>query len=177
MGSRQLIEIRISKNKKKETSIKNFGVEHPFQCQKMKEKIKTTNLKLYGVEYPIQCEQIKEKIKKTNLVKYGCEYFTLSEAYKEAFKINKGVEINSPIDIINIWKNTEDYKNRKESIYQKIRITNMKKGNWFKPIEYIYEFGAYRKLVLRITKQNGKLLWDGYDYYDSEFIFDYYNLN
>ena len=83
--------------KKKQTMLKNYGIENPMQSEELREKIKQTclekygttnggwskqaqekikksNLKKYGVEFPMQSEELREKIKQTCLEKYGVEY-------------------------------------------------------------------------------------------------------
>ena len=47
--------------KRKQTYLARYGVEHPFQSSSVKEKIRQTNLERYGVENPSQAEEIKEK--------------------------------------------------------------------------------------------------------------------
>jgi very-short-patch-repair endonuclease len=86
------------KNKKKQTSLKHFGVEYPRQrkearerhgqickqiyedpvrAQTIKDKKKQTSLKHFGVEYPCQCEEIRDKqastFRRTWLKKHGVE--------------------------------------------------------------------------------------------------------
>jgi len=58
------------KDKKTETSMKNFGM-HPLQCPEIQEKRKKLHLEKYGVENPSQREEIKEKIKNVFIEKYG----------------------------------------------------------------------------------------------------------
>ena len=57
----------------KETSLKNWGTEHPCQSEEIKEKTKENCLKLYGVESTNQLEWKKEKIKKAVKEKYGVD--------------------------------------------------------------------------------------------------------
>jgi very-short-patch-repair endonuclease len=54
------------KQKVKETNIKKFGVENPFQSDIIKNKIKESNITKYGVENP---SQIKGVIEKANITK------------------------------------------------------------------------------------------------------------
>lgn len=61
----------IIKQRKKETSMKNWGTNNPMQSEKIHQKIKQTNLERYGVENPFSSELVKEKIKQTNLERYG----------------------------------------------------------------------------------------------------------
>ena len=60
--------------KREQTNIKNWGVPHAIQSQKIKNKSKKTCLEKYGVEYYLQTEDKQNKSKKTCLEKYGVEY-------------------------------------------------------------------------------------------------------
>ena len=57
--------------KRKQTWLKNYGVENPSQSQEIKEKKEQTTLKNYGVKNPLQCESIKQQVNKTFKQKYG----------------------------------------------------------------------------------------------------------
>jgi len=59
------------KNKKKITSNKNYGVDYPGQNELIKEKKKKTCLNKRGVENPFQSEEVKEKIRETCIERYG----------------------------------------------------------------------------------------------------------
>lgn len=59
------------KEKYRNTSIKKYGVEHPSQSEHVKQKTKETNVEKYGVEHPSQCESVKKQIAETNLDRYG----------------------------------------------------------------------------------------------------------
>ena len=50
-----------AKDVRKQTNLKNIGVENYFQSYSIKDKIKETNLKKYGVEYTIQNVEIAKK--------------------------------------------------------------------------------------------------------------------
>lgn len=80
-------------NKKKTTSLKNYGTEHPLQNDDFKKCLKEkfikkygsspartseantkrqeTNLKRYGSTNPLSNENVRKKIKETNIKKYG----------------------------------------------------------------------------------------------------------
>ncbi|MFA5152836.1 MAG: hypothetical protein WC554_09775 [Clostridia bacterium] len=87
---------------RKETNLKNYGVEHSLQSKEIREKgkqtkkerygdenftnrekYKETNLKNHGVENVYQTEEAKIKIKKTKFKNHGDENFTNREKYKE----------------------------------------------------------------------------------------------
>lgn len=163
------------KKTKTETLFKNYGVYHMMHSNILKEISKKTCLIKYGYEYPTQSETIKEKTKNTCLIKYGNIYFVNSNKYKEMIQMKYGMLVNFPLDILNAWKLTDDYKNRKSEIYEKIRKTNIANKNWFsnKNGEYI----KYRRLVLSHTNRNIFEKWNGYDYYDNEYIKDNLLLN
>jgi len=62
------------KEKKKQTTLKRFGVEYVTQSEQMQEKTKQTMLKKYGVLYSGQSKEKLEKTKQTMLKKYGIEF-------------------------------------------------------------------------------------------------------
>ena len=76
----------------KQTNLKTFGVENPFQSEKIRKKQKNTCLEKYGVEFPQKLEDIKNKTKQTKFKKYGNKNFYNEKKHKES-NINKyGVE-------------------------------------------------------------------------------------
>lgn len=93
--------------KRRETMLRKYGVENPFQNEEIKQKIKETNLKKYGVENPNQLKSLKEestkKQKKTLAKKYNHdERITL---LKETFqKLGRKL---SPKEMIALWGCTQ----------------------------------------------------------------------
>ena len=79
------------KEKKKQSSLKKYGVENVFQAKEIKQKSKETNLRKRGVEYAMQSQEVKEKSKEVNLEKYGVEHVSQREDIKERKK-NKSLE-------------------------------------------------------------------------------------
>lgn len=73
-------------NCRKEHSLKNYGVENPFQRKDVKEKIKTTWIKNYGVDNPNKHYKIRNKIKETNIKKYGVDHNFKTDESKEKRK-------------------------------------------------------------------------------------------
>lgn len=71
----------------KETNLKRFGVENPFQSDDIKNKIRETNLKIRGVEHPMQDAQVRNKVKQSCLAKYGVTHPLKSDTIKSV--INK----------------------------------------------------------------------------------------
>jgi hypothetical protein len=128
------------KEKKKQTNIKKFGAENPFQSEEIKEKIKQVNIQKYGVKHvlrskkvqrklrqtclkkygvpnPFQAKSVKKKVQQTNIEKYGVENPFQSEKIKKKIKqtsIKKyGVEhvLQSHIKNYDKWQDVEFIKN------------------------------------------------------------------
>ena len=93
--------------KRRETMLRKYGVENPFQDEEIKQKIKETNLKKYGIENPNQLKTLKKesikKQKKTLAKKYNHdERITL---LKETFR-KLGRKL-SPKEMIALWGCTQ----------------------------------------------------------------------
>lgn len=126
-------------------------------------KTKITNNEKYGVDNVSHLQNIKNIIKikslnnsdirkikreKTNLIKYGCV---------NPFQNNKIIENN----VI------------------KTRQTKIKNGRII-PDEHFDGFNLYKRLVNKSTYKNKKIVldnWDGYDYYDGEYIKDNFSFD
>lgn len=61
-------------DRKKQTSLKNWGTESPMQSKQVREKLKNAVREKYGVDNVFQSPDFKEKRIKTNLEKYGTEH-------------------------------------------------------------------------------------------------------
>jgi hypothetical protein len=57
--------------KRKESLLKNYGVENPFQRSDLKDKMKKTWIKNYGVDNPNKSKDVRNKLEATNIKKYG----------------------------------------------------------------------------------------------------------
>lgn len=71
------------KKKKRETCLKNYGVECSFQSKECREKGKQTCLVKYGTEFPSQNEEVKQKTKKVWIKNYGVDNPSKSLLIKE----------------------------------------------------------------------------------------------
>lgn len=145
--------------KTKNSNLEKYGVENVMQIEEVKEKMYETNLKKYGHMCSAQSDEIKEKSKQTCLKKYGVEYFFESDEMREKVKKTNleryGVE--------NVMQVSEIKKKNQETWYKNHGVGNDS------------EFIKYSKLVRKLTKRNIIELydrWDGYDYYDDEYIKD-----
>lgn len=89
-----------NRNKCRQTMLKRYGVENPYQIPEIIEKIKKTNkeklqkslykqhqtcFKKYNVMYYIQTNEFKEKSKKTCLDKYSVEHPMKSKIVKDKY--------------------------------------------------------------------------------------------
>lgn len=144
-----------------------YGVDNPFQNNSIKEKIKETLNEKYGVDHPMFIQKTKDKIKSTCLKKYGFTSYTKTNDYKDKSiktSMNKwGVEHHS--------KTIEGQLKRKN--------TRIKNGLQI-PDELVSEYRKYRLVVNRSLQRNKKIIlenWNGYDYYDNEYIIENFNLN
>lgn len=154
--------LKCSKKKTEITNLKKYGVKFPTQNNIIKEKIKETNIIKYGFGCSLQNKKVKDKAKKTNLELYGDEFFTNREKFKSTCLQKYGYE--------NVFQN-EDIKN-------KIVKTRVKLGIQMFP-ELRTPFREYKLVVRRLTQRIRPLLfenWNGYDYYDNEYIVDNYKL-
>lgn len=165
--------------KLKECNLINFGCENVFQNEKVKEKSKETNLRIYGFENAAHNPEVKakytEKIKlsssealikrkETNLNKFGTEYVYQSDYAKDK---TKSIKLELYGD--------ENYNNT-----EKMKQTKIDNGQILSD-DQLTDWEAYRRKVQsKLTKSFKKELydnWDGYDYYDGEYIKDNLNLS
>jgi hypothetical protein len=133
------------------TCIDKYGIDNPIKLDIFKDKIKNTNLEKYGTEYTFQSEIVKDKILKTMIDRYGCNHYIKSD----------------------------DYKIKSENIINKSKQTKISKGIQLSD-EVLNNFKIYKRNCRNITNRNKKELlkyWNGFDYYDNEYIKENYKLN
>lgn len=120
------------KEKKKQTTLDNWGVENPSQCSEIVNKKKMTMLAKYGVEHFNNREQAKQ----TCLEKYGVENFSNREQAKQTCLERYGVE--STLSLKDVIKKADDtytikYGGRSDMVKQtagKAKDTKLKRyGN------------------------------------------------
>jgi hypothetical protein len=108
------------KLKAKETLLSNYGVKNPSQNEEIKQKKKDTCLKNYGVEHQSQSFIVQDKIKKTCLVRYGVNSFSKTDTFKEQYKktclANHGVE--------NVFQSEEIKKKIKDTCLKNYGVDN-----------------------------------------------------
>ena len=91
-----------SRNKAKETSKKNWGVDNPFQHPDVQKKMTDTMLERYGVEYTLESTELKEKRDETMVSLYG-DIHALRVPEIQEKKDNTNIERYGDI---NIWSGT-----------------------------------------------------------------------
>jgi hypothetical protein len=173
--------------KRKKTCLEKYGVDSFTKTYEYLVKTKETNNEKYGTDFYLQSNDIKNKTIKYNLDKYGVNHHMKSKEFIDKFKkmnIDKfGVDNVSKLDYI---------KDKKRNTFQKnyginhIFSSNEIKGEFFKkkygynpyiPIKDKTEFEIYKNEVWRLTYRVKKILiekWNGYDYYDGEYILQNY---
>ena len=159
--------INCSNQKIKDVCQKKWGVDNPFQVDSIKEKIKETLNDKYGVDHPMFLEETKNKIKETCLERYGETSYNKTDEFKK-----KTIKTN-------LEKYGAEYSTKTEEGQLKRKITRIKNGNQI-PDEFVDEYRKYRLIVNRSLQRNKKVIldsWNGYDYYDGEFIKENFNLN
>ena len=118
------------------TILDKYSITKPKELNIKKRK--ETSLKKYGVDIPAKSDVIKERNKKKNLEKYGTEYFFQSDEFKrkakETWKNNLGVDnpfksedVREKIKETNLRKYGTEYVLSSNDIRKKIKETNIKK--------------------------------------------------
>lgn len=174
-----------NRNKYKKTCLEKYGVDNSSKNKEIQDKWKKTNKEKYGCENVFQNEKIKEKIKETNLKNHGVEFPSQSKEIRNKI-INKwiktlGVKHPSQSEIIKKQKKQTcldnygvEYPSQIEGMMNKI-LDSRKQNRRYNLTEY----QKYRVIVDKLTYKNKKELfekWDGYDYYDKEYIKNNFNL-
>jgi hypothetical protein len=148
--------------------IKNLKEEGNYDCPLVRSdnrnKRENVMFQKYGATYSFNIPEIKEKIQNINLEKFGhISPFgnrEIKEKIKNIFIDRYGVD--NPFKNKNIQQKIKDISNK--------RIEGIDKSI----------FKNYKKLVVYITRSSKITLfknWDGFDYYDGEYIKDNLILN
>lgn len=135
---------QIERNIPYKSYLKNFSNNNMYLCHKCcDDKKKLTSLKNYGVERPLQSKIVLDKLQNTNRERYGVNHYMLT----------------------NEFLNNDDINNRRKQ-------TRIKNGNQILDNDY-NNWINYQRIVRNETRRIKKkilLEWDGYDYYDNEYI-------
>ena len=89
--------------RKKQTSLKNYGTPIPMHSEEVKKKMEDTCIERYGVKNAFQSKELMNKSKQTCFEKYGTEYANQSEDVKKKILTTKHQHILDKYpNIINI---------------------------------------------------------------------------
>jgi hypothetical protein len=97
---------------RKQTCIKNLGVEHPAQNKEVLEKMQKTCEEKYGVKNPTQNKEIREKQKQTCFERHGVFYPIQSDIIRKKYEqtCENKYGVNNPNKL-------ESIKQKKEQIF------------------------------------------------------------
>lgn len=157
--------IKCSDIKYRKTCIEKYGVESSSQSEVVKDKFKKTCIEKFGFSNPNKDLDIRKKISKTNIQRYGCVNPFESQKIKNMIKDS------------NLGKYGFEYASQSGYVKEKIKKTRIKNGYQI-PDELLSEYRIYRRKVDNLTnliKDEFIRNWDGYDYYDNEFILNNFN--
>lgn len=155
-------------DKRKETALRKYGVEHATQAKEVKDKIKEANRRKYGVDCVLSKKDIQEKIRRTNLKRYGVEYPTMSPevlARREENNIKK-YGVGSPMQTNGVLTKMLDTTKRKFGVYPApVSTKNLASHNKRKSLKAFEALKTkYDKYELLTTKEEyetryGHLKW------------------
>jgi hypothetical protein len=150
------------KSKSKETMLNRYGECHFSKTDIFKNRISENK------------DVIVENIRKVFLEKYGVDWYFKTEDFKKVIKSKKN-EIIKSIKQTCLEKYGVDNVSKVDKVKDKIKKTKINL-NQIIPDELLTEWVIYKKNVRNLTRKYSKILyenWDGYDYYDGEFIKGY----
>ena len=157
-----------------------------YVCVKCwKYKLKDTMNKKYGVDNCREIESINEKINNTNLNKYKCKSQLSHKEVRDLVYDYYGVDNISKLSRIKEIKRLKSIEKfgtntplQNNDIINIIREKHIKSGRWKEYDRNNYMM--YRNRINYLTKKVKKVLidnWNGYDYYDNEYIKDNFSLD
>ena len=181
---------KCSLNKKRETCLKKYGVDNQNKVPSIKEIGNKTCLKKYGNKCSLHSKEINEKTIKTNIIKYGVDNPFKNEEVKNRIKKtnlekygvdnpSKNQEIKDKIEETNLKKYGVKYFSQTKKCIEKIKTTKIKNGSQL-PDEFKTPYQLYESKVACFTYASKTKLfknWNGFDYYDNEYIKDNFKLD
>ena len=172
-------------NKIKQTNIEKYGVSNLFHSKSPFRYLINEKLKII-----LNTDYVKDKKRQTCLIKYGVDNFTKTEEFKLKFEntcllkygVSHHLKISHFMDKIietNKIKYGVSFFSQTKKWNQKSKNTRIENGNQIVD-DLKTPFQLYRSKVDSHTRKNKKeifLKWDGYDYYDGEYIREYLDLD
>jgi len=116
--------------KKIQTCLKHFGVEHPFQNKEVQDKSRRTCLKNLGTEYPFQNKEVQEKYIQTCIEKYGVEHPNQNQKARErqSERMKNGGAVHASSFIKNPSKPQVELYNLVKSLFPEAILNFPSKG-------------------------------------------------
>lgn len=150
----------------KQTNLKKYGVEYYSQSSEFSSRIKKTSMDKFGVEHYSKTQDYIDSRSKTNLEKYG-----IDNPFRDTTKIKKSLFDKYGVE------NPSQLLEFSEKAKISTRITKESKNYWI-PLSEKSDWNLYKREVRYLTRKNIKLInWNGFDFYDNEYIKDNFNLN
>lgn len=156
--------------KKKETSLKNFGTEHPMKSKKGQNLYKDSMLKNHGVLNPMKLIEVKDKVTKTMFLKYN------------ASRPLKNKEIQEKM--FNVYRKTLQNKYNVNCVFHIPEVLEKAQKNSFKlsyfkhltyQAKYELDFIKYcEKLGILDDVENGPFIWYEFENKDCRYFSDFY---
>lgn len=134
------------KQKKKQTCLKNYGVDNPSQSKIIQKKKEKTWINKYGVNNPNKSKLIKEKRKNTYIQNFGVDHYSKTDEFKHKYK--KTSLDRHGVDNIFKDKNTilEIQRKRRITCFKKYGVDNYAKTKKFKEL-------ARKNILIQISNQ------------------------
>jgi hypothetical protein len=171
IGSKSIVNIECDYcNQIKQSTYRNYLINikkmNKFACHGCGyQKNKELNMIKYGVENTLCLDHVINSRFLTNIKKYGGKSPFSSKTVKDKAKLTNIEKYGFE----NVFQNIE--------IIEKIKKTNFNNNRW--SLDY-NNYSIYRRRVTLLTNKIKRELinnWDGYDYYDNEYIKENLNLH
>ncbi len=170
--------------KTKKTNIEKYGVEFYLNSKDKIEKTIKYNMEKYGVDHHMKSTEFMSAFKQMNIDKFGVDNVskldTVKEKKKLTFQNNYGLDhIFCDIELMRLKmleKYGVEHNSKMESTIKKMKETGVRNGNYVSD-ELKKDYEVFRNKVDKLTKKSKLILinnWNGYDYYDGEYIRDNY---
>lgn len=124
--------------KRKQTNLNRYGVEHAAQSDEIKQKTVQTNLKKYGVIHSSKLKETQDKKRKTNNERYGVDCVFQSDTIKNKIKKKlieeygvenpgQGAEIRQKVEQTNLNHLGVRNPMMNENVKSKVKKTNLQR--------------------------------------------------
>lgn len=123
--------------RRKQRSLKKYGVEHPMQLKEIQDKHKASVKEHFGVEHPLQSQEVKNKAVQTNREKFGTDWALGNKKFHEkcsetmeqkygARTTLQSEQLKQKVKKTMIERYGVENPNQSDEIRSKIKATNLK---------------------------------------------------